>query len=99
MILICFFALGLALEAATKFTIGLFMVTFWGIVLGLLLMGLAGIASCRLSSGSCEVESKKYSSQGSFDLKQFSSSSLVIRGFLLDVCFISFGFSIERHLA
>ena len=44
--IICFFALGLALEAATKFTIGLFMVTFWGIVLGLLLMGLAGIASC-----------------------------------------------------
>ena len=45
-ILICFFAIGLALEAATKFTIGLFMVTFWGIVLGLLLKGLAGIASC-----------------------------------------------------
>ena len=46
MILICLFALGLALEAATKFTIGLFMVTFWGIVLGILLMGLARIASC-----------------------------------------------------
>ena len=46
MILICFFALGLAGEAVTKLSIGLFMVTFWGIVLGLLLMGLAGIASC-----------------------------------------------------
>ena len=46
MIVIGFFALGLALEAATKLTVGLLMVTFWGIILGLVLMGIAGFASC-----------------------------------------------------
>ena len=41
MTLICLFAIGLAGEAATKFTIGLLMVAFWGLVL----MGLWGICA------------------------------------------------------
>lgn len=36
---------------------------------------------------------------GSFDLKQFSSSSLVIRGFLLEVCFIFWADLSREYLA